>query len=205
MKIIKNLIFVTILAIIFSFGSCQKPGVNNPGSEYMPGMYHSVAYEANYSTYYDRNQWVDKKDYQFYGKPRKPVNGTIARDNGVSDSRPFYYGDSEGERQRAFNEITKSPIAVNEINLAKGEKLYGIYCGICHGVEGDGEGYLVREDGGSYPAMPANFLSDDLKESTDGRYYYAIMKGRNMMEAFNDKLNYKERWQVIQYIRSLQK
>ena len=77
-------------------------------------------------------------------------------------------------------------------------------CGICHGDKGDGEGFLVREDGGTYPSMPANFLSDDFKNSSDGRYYYAIMKGRNMMESFNDKINYKERWQVIKYIRSLQ-
>jgi len=205
MKIIKNFIFVIVLAMLFTFNSCQKAGVNNTGSEYVPGMYHSVAYEANYQTYYDRNQWVDKKDYNFYAHPRKPVNGTISRDNGVSDSKPFYYGDSEDERQRAMQDISKAPFAVTEKGLAKGKHLFDIYCAICHGEKGDGEGFLVREEGGMYPAMPANFLSDDLKNSTDGRYYYAIMKGRNMMEAFNDKLDYNERWEVIQYIRSLQK
>jgi len=30
------------------------------------------------------------------------------------------------------------------------------------------------------------------------------MRGKNMMEPFFDKLNDHERWQVIQYIRSLQ-
>ncbi len=205
MKIIKNFIFVIVLAILFSFSSCQKAGVNNTGSEYMPDMYHSIAYEANYGTYYDRNEFVDKKDYRFYGKPRKPVKGTISRDNGVSDSRPFYYGDTEDERQRAIAEITKSPFPATKENIAAGKHLFGIYCAICHGEKGDGEGYLVREDGGAYPAMPANFLSDDLKNSSDGRYYYTIMKGRNMMESFGDKLDYKERWQVIGYIRSLQK
>ena len=204
MKILKNLVFVMLLAIVFAFSSCQKAGGNNTGSEYMPGMYHSIAYEANYKTYYPRNQWVSETDYYFYANPREPVNGTISRDNGVSDSRPFYYGDSEEERQRAIEEITVSPFDITDDGLKKGEHLYGIYCAICHGDKGDGEGFLVREDGGTYPSMPANFLSDDLKNSSEGRYYYAIMKGRNMMESFNDKLNYKERWQVIKYIRSLQ-
>ncbi len=205
MKIIKNLFFVFVLAIMLGFTACQQPGVNNPGSEYMPDMYHSIAYEANYETYYPRNQWVDKKTYLKYDQPRKPVKGTISRDNGVSDSKPFYYGDTEEERQRAFKEITKAPFEPTEEGLAKGKHLFNIYCAICHGEKGDGEGYLVREDGGVFPAMPANFLSDDLKNSSDGRYYYTIMKGRNMMEPFNDKLDYEERWQVIQYIRTLQK
>ncbi len=205
MKIIKSLFFVFVLAILLGFSSCQQPGVNNPGSEYMPDMYHSIAYEANYETYYPRNQWVDEKTYLQYAQPRKPVKGTISRDNGVSDSRPFYYGDTEEERQRAFKEITKAPFEPTEEGLAKGKRLFNIYCAICHGEKGDGEGYLVREDGGVFPAMPANFLSDDLKNSSDGRYYYTIMKGRNMMEPFYDKLDYEERWQVIQYIRTLQK
>jgi len=205
MKIIKNIIWGGALAIVLMISACQQPGGNNPGSEYMPDMYHSIAYEANYATYYPRNQWVDKKTYYKYASPRKPVKGTIARDNGVSDSRPFYYGDTEEERQRAMREITTSPVPATEENIAKGKRLYNIYCAICHGEKGDGEGFLVREDGGVYPAMPANFLSADLKNSTDGRYYYAIMKGRNMMEPFYDKLDYEERWQVIQYIRSLQK
>ena len=204
MKILNNFIFVVLLAIVFSLGSCQKAGVNNTGSEYMPGMYHSIAYEANYSTYYARNQWVDQKGYAFYASPRKPVKGTIARDNGVSDSEPFYYGDTEEERLKAIENV-KSPFEATEKGIEKGKHLYGIYCAICHGENGDGEGYLVREDGGMYPSMPANFMSDDFKSSSDGRYYYTIMKGRNMMESFNDKLSYKERWQVIHYIRSMQK
>ena len=205
MKIIKNLFFIFLLAVIIGFSACQQPGVNNPGSEYMPGMYHSIAYEANYESYYPRNQWVDEKTYMHYAQPRNPVKGTISRDNGVSDSRPFYYGDTEDERQRAFKEITKAPFEATEEHITHGKQLYNIYCAICHGEKGNGDGYLVREDGGKFPAMPANFLSDDLKNSSDGRYYYTIMKGRNMMEPFNDKLDYEERWEVIQYIRSLQK
>jgi len=205
MKMLKNIMFAAAVTLVLFLSACQQPGVNKTGSEYMPDMYHSIAYEANYETYYPRNQWVDENAYFEYAQPRKPVKGTISRDNGVSDSRPFYYGDTEEERQRAMAEITKSAIPVTEENTAKGKHLYTIYCAICHGEKGDGEGFLVREDGGVYPAMPANFLSDDLKNSSDGRYYYAIMKGRNMMEPFNDKLDFEERWQVIQYIRSLQK
>jgi mono/diheme cytochrome c family protein len=140
-----------------------------------------------------------------YAMPRQPVEGTISRDNSVSDSQPFYYGNTEEDRVRAMKEIVKSPFSFSEAEIVEGKNLYTIYCATCHGEKGDGKGYLVRENGGKYPAAPANFLSDDLKNSTEGRYYYALMHGVRMMNPFYDKLNYKERWQVINHIRTLQK
>jgi hypothetical protein len=52
--------------------------------------------------------------------------------------------------------------------------------------------------------QPANFLLDDLINSSNGRYYHAIIYGKNLMGGYADKLSYEERWNVIQYIRSLQ-
>ncbi|MEZ4907603.1 MAG: hypothetical protein R2771_08205 [Saprospiraceae bacterium] len=176
MKNIKNYILFIALVILIGLGSCQKAGINNPGSEYMPDMYHSIAYEANYATFYPRNQWVDKTTYMHYASPRLPVKGTIPRDNSVSDSEPFYYGNTEEERARAMKDITEPPFAITDDDISAGKELFTYYCAICHGDKGDGKGYLVRDNGGKYPAMPANFSSDDLKNSTDGRYYYTIMK-----------------------------
>lgn len=205
MKIFRFYFLMLSVIVLFGLNSCQKAGINNPGSEYMPEMYHSIAYEANYSTFYPRNQWVSQSEYMKYANPRLPVKGTISRDNSISDNVPFHYGDTDQERTRAMKEIVKSPFEFSEADLAKGKELFTINCAICHGEKGDGKGYLVRENGGKYPAVPANFLSDDLKNSTDGRYYWALMKGVRLMNPFNDKLNYKERWLVINYIRSLQK
>ncbi|MBK7094118.1 MAG: cytochrome c [Saprospiraceae bacterium] len=205
MELLKNYFLMLLLITIIGFSACQKSGVNNPGSEYMPEMYHSTAYEANYATYYPRNQWVSETDYMKYAMPRQPVEGTISRDNSISDTQPFYYGNTDAERTRAMKEIVKSPFEFTDADIQEGKNLYTIYCAICHGDKGDGKGYLVRDNGGKFPALPANFMSDDLKNSTDGRYYYALMHGIRLMNPFNDKLNYKERWQVIRYIRTLQK
>ncbi|MBK8403611.1 MAG: cytochrome c [Saprospiraceae bacterium] len=88
--------------------------------------------------------------------------------------------------------------------MEKGKANYDIYCSICHGAKGDGAGYLVRDDGGVYPAQPANFLKDEFIASNEGRYYHSIMYGLNVMGGYSDKLSYEERWEVIHYIRSLQ-
>jgi hypothetical protein len=63
---------------------------------------------------------------------------------------------------------------------------------------------LVRDDGGVYPAQPANLISDEFIAASPGRFYHSIMFGKNVMGSYKDKLSYKERWEVIHYIRSLQ-
>lgn len=125
---------------------------------------------------------------------RTPLNGSV----------PYYYGDNEDERARATKEISKNPFPITAKRLESGKELYVIYCAICHGEKGDGAGYLVRDNGGKYPAQPANFMTDPFIVSNEGRYYHAIMYGRNLMGGYADKLSYEERWNVIHYIKSLQ-
>ena len=130
-----------------------------------------------------------------------PANGSV----------PYYYGDTDAERARATKEITTNPFPITTASLVHGKELYNIYCGICHGEKADGRGYLVRDEdpakgipAGLYPAAPANFTLDTFIHSNVGRFYHAIMHGRNMMGSYADKLSYKERWEVIHYIRSLE-
>ena len=85
-----------------------------------------------------------------------------------------------------------------------GKELYDIYCGVCHGTGGTGNGVLYDGPNAKYPAAPANLVNDEFTVATNGRFYHAIMYGRNMMGGYSDKLSYEERWNVIHYIRSLQ-
>ncbi len=124
---------------------------------------------------------------------------------------PYYYEDTEEERTRAMAEIIDNPYPITAKGLEHGGELYVIYCGICHGEKADGLGFLVREADaakgiteGIYPAAPANFQQKEFYEASNGRYYHAIMYGKNVMGSHADKLSYEERWEVIHYIRSLQ-
>lgn len=186
----------------------------------MPDMAHSIAYEANTYNYYGLNRNSDDTTYKKMVMPRKPVGNTIPRGyagyaaNGeaalaamqgmpVNGFVPYDYKDTEEDRLRASAEL-ENPFPATEQGLKQGKELYNIYCGICHGEKADGNGYLVRDDGGKYPAQPSNLVSDEYKNDGDGRIYHAIMYGKNVMGHYKDKLNYEERWQVIHYIRSLQ-
>ncbi len=196
-----------VVLTICLFTACQQPGKNSTGSEYMPDMAHSVAYEANYYSYYYHNTWGSEDEYYKMASPRKPVKGTIARNaagTANASALSYAYGDSDEERARAIAEIIDNPYPITDAGLAEGKELYDVMCGICHGEKADGLGYLVREDGGKYPAAPANLLLEEHVTASNGRYYHAIMYGKNVMGAYKDKLSYEERWNVIHYIRSLQ-
>ncbi len=232
MKKINKLIVVFVLAgVIFFSPACQQAGQNVTGSEYVPDMGHSIAYEANYYDYYYYNTWGDKEDYYKIAQPRLPVKGTVARGYsgihfagdaaGQSDmmnvlegqsanaiavplngKAPYYYEDTEEDRTRAMVEITENPFPITEAGLGRAKELFTIYCAICHGDKGDGAGGIYES--GIYPAAPANLLNDEFVAASNGRFYHALMYGKNMMGGFTDKLSYEERWQVTHYIRSLQ-
>lgn len=126
-----------------------------------------------------------------------PTNGSV----------PYYYDDTPEGRLAAIAELIDNPFPITEDGLARGANLYGIFCAICHGESGNGLGYIYDTElnpNAKYPAAPASFLRDEFLQASNGRYYNAIMHGYNVMGAYDDKISYEERWQVIHYIRLLQ-
>lgn len=221
----RNLLLACCFAIIVISSSCSKASGDNPGTEYMPDMYHSIAYEANLEDYYYYNTWGTEAEYYKSAQPRKPVKGTMPRGSSASSSKyfngtastnaivvpasghvPYYYSDTEDERTRATMEMINNPMPISEAGLADGKHLYETFCAICHGSKGDGNGWLVDEANANavYPAAPANLISDEFINSSNGRFYHGIMYGKNVMGGYADKLSYEERWNVIHHIRSLQ-
>ncbi len=231
--------------VLVGFQACSPASGDSAGSEYMPDMGHSIAYEANTYGYYYQNTWDPQSEESTNsGKSRyeltlhnKPVQGTVPRGYAgalnasgkdyankikvlrgetttnaiavpVNGSVPYYIPNTEEGRTYAYTaeELRMNPYPITEDGLAKGKELYEIYCGICHGNKGDGNGWLVDEANSNvkYPAQPTSYLTDDLINAENGRYYHAIQYGKGVMGGYTDKLSYEERWQVIHYIRSLQ-
>jgi|LakMenEpi03Aug12_release.lakeMendotaPanAssembly.Ray.scaffolds.fasta_scaffold348148_2 hypothetical protein len=223
---------VAVFAWLFSL--CSPAGKNKTGHEYMPDMYHAVGYEANQYSAYHWNHWESSEDGQAFSKaqlsqPRNIVNGTVARgytavyhtdasaldivrgknaSNAiaapVNGSAPFYYVNTEEDRLRCEKEMVNNPFPITKEGLDRAKPLYDIYCGVCHGAKGDGQGPLVTVPDAKYPAAPKNLIGDDMIAAGNGRYYFAMVYGKNVMGGYTDKLSFEERWQVMHYIRSLQ-
>ena len=93
----------------------------------------------------------------------------------------------------------KNPVAVSESSLAAGQKIYVKRCVACHGKTGNGDGPEAA-DLGIHPAK----LSDPLiREETDGALFWKITVGKKPMPNYGSRLSPTDRWNVINYLRSL--
>ncbi len=82
--------------------------------------------------------------------------------------------------------------------LAEGAELYGIYCLLCHGTLGSGDGPLATH----FPRIP-DLGGPRTGRQTDGDLYTIVRQGGFRMPAYADVLSADERWAVITYLRTL--
>jgi len=93
----------------------------------------------------------------------------------------------------------KNPVPVSDSSLAAGEKIYVKRCVACHGKTGNGDGPDAA-DLGIHPAK----LSDPLiRQQTDGELFWKITVGKKPMPNYGTRLSPTDRWNVINYLRSL--
>jgi cytochrome c len=148
-----------------------------------------------YSRAVDYYNGTDKIEAEKGTYTKMPAPGAIAREQSLPDHI--------GENDTLLANAHVCNIDLNENDLENGQRLYMIYCGICHGTALDGNGPLYSS--GKFAAMPANLKSGEkyLKMS-QGRLYHAIVYGKNMMGSYASQLDTKQRWQVVAYIKKVQ-
>lgn len=94
----------------------------------------------------------------------------------------------------------RNPETKNTESVEAGKKLYQRYCASCHGPGGKGDGGMSLSGG-----TPSD-LTDDAWDygSTDGEIFVAIRDGVSAdMLAYKEKLNEKQIWQIVNFIRSI--
>ena len=86
-------------------------------------------------------------------------------------------------------------------SLAKGKKMYGYDCAMCHGKNGDGKGDMAED------MKNVTDFTDPaaLKNRTDGELFYIIRKGKGEMPPEGDRAKDDDIWNMVNYIRSLAK
>jgi len=122
---------------------------------------------------------------------RQPVAGTVAR-----GFLPYQF---TGQPDLAGEKLTNS-IPVSKRSLEAGRVNFDIYCSPCHGFYGDGASRLH----GQFP-NPPSLHSEKIRNWTDGRIFAVITEGQNVMPSYATQLSTEERWEVISYIRALQR
>lgn len=92
-----------------------------------------------------------------------------------------------------------NPVAPTEQSVAKGRALFGIYCVPCHGAEARGDGTVAEKF-----TRPPDLRSPDVEKRADGFLYATIRLGGVRMPSYGHVLSPSERWDLVNYVRSLQ-
>jgi mono/diheme cytochrome c family protein len=95
----------------------------------------------------------------------------------------------------------ENPMPGDEASIIRGRELFAIHCQMCHGETGQGTGpiaaFLIRY-------KPANLTSDVAQSKSDGSIFLTISNGlEGRMPPLNENLTVSERWDVVNYVRTL--
>ncbi|WP_282122890.1 c-type cytochrome [Algibacter mikhailovii] len=176
----KSLIKIVVIALVFVAVSCNKSTA--PNYQFMPNMYESAGYET-----YGEAKFPNGIEAQL------PAQGSIAR-----GYVPFDIENSTEGYDLAKTTL-EGPLDSMAVDLNRGKELYDIYCGICHGNKGNGQGNLVKRE--KILGIPS--YDDAGRAITEGSIYHTIYYGKNAMGSYANQLNEEERWQVVSYVLKL--
>ncbi|MEO7801874.1 MAG: cytochrome c [Ginsengibacter sp.] len=175
---------VLILATII-FVSCGSK--RDPGRIYMPDMTYSRAYEA-YAPNNLKNQGI------MYDA--SPVTGTIRRGDLFPYTLP---NDSNGYNMSASIVDPLPPI--DSLSMKEAGRLFNINCAICHGANLDAQGPLAVS--GKVGGI-ANLKLEQYKKMAPGTMFHVVTYGKGNMGSYASQLDRKQRWMVVQYVKSQQ-
>ena len=95
----------------------------------------------------------------------------------------------------------KNPLAGNTETLKYAQVLYTSYCTPCHGNKGKGDGPAAA----GLAIKPADHSSAAIQIKTDGALYWEMTEGHNPMPSYKTALTDNQRWELVNYIRTLAK
>ena len=136
-----------------------------------------------------RNDMVNQPSFRPQEDPRAMPEGAVP----VGDWEPPI---TQAEAAKNL----RNPVPVTEQARAHGQRLFNIYCAACHGTSGRGNGPVA-----SKMPKPADLLTEQRVELSEGSIYYVIRYGTPLMPPKAEQLEPLERWQVIHYLRKLQR
>lgn len=171
----------------------------------------------------DQPKAIAYRENAFYkdGTGSRPlVEGTVARGH-LREDRAFYFGKkataqpSPGSPQTPATQASANnqagaypddvetiPMQITALDMDRGQERFNIYCSVCHGMTGAGDGMIARR--GFNKPSPANYHQDRLRQAPAGHFFDVMTNGWGAMPAYAPQISVEDRWRIVAYIRALQ-
>ena len=147
---------------------------------------------------YDQPKFETYEKTDFFGDARsaRPViEGTVAQGH-LNENEPFFTGKKDG----AYLADLPEGMELTPALLERGQERYEIFCSVCHGLSGYGDGMVVQR---GYK-QPTSYHADRLLGMDIGYFYEVITKGYGVMSSYSYQVKPEDRWAIAAYIRTLQ-
>lgn len=96
-------------------------------------------------------------------------------------------------------ELLESPVKASRRSVNRGERVFAQRCSVCHGDSARGNG----PGGRALAPKPADLRSEFTQSQSHGALFWKITEGRGAMPAWASILKENERWNLVNYIKSL--
>jgi mono/diheme cytochrome c family protein len=137
------------------------------------------------------------------GKSARPIpEGTLPRPPDQVPGVPYaqLHADAVPQTNDPLDLATPNPLPIDRETVEAGRLQFDIFCAVCHGRLGHGDGMIVRRG----VTRPPSFHVDRLRAAPDAHYYNVITRGYGAMFAYADRVPPTARWQIATYVRALQ-
>lgn len=147
---------------------------------------------------------------------RQPIAGTVPRGYLREDTERFTGKKAKapgatatatpttqqtaGTQNNFPDDVDAFPFPITKDTVDRGHQRYDIFCSVCHGLTGNGDGMIVRRGF----RRAASFNDDRLRQAPVGHFFDAITNGWGAMPAYASQIPVQDRWAIIAYIRALQ-
>lgn len=177
------------------------------------GCRYDMQDQPRYKAYKQSDFFADKR------ASRDLPQGTVPRGQ-LRENKAFYTGKKENADPNAPVQTTTDAsgntliasfpndivnfsdagIEVNEELLDRGEQRYKVFCIVCHGPVGNGDGMIVRR---GFP-KPPTYHDDRLRNAPVGHFFDVMTNGQGRMNSYASQIPVADRWAIVAYIRALQ-
>jgi mono/diheme cytochrome c family protein len=98
------------------------------------------------------------------------------------------------------DDVDTFPFPVTAEVVRRGQERYQIYCSMCHGATGAGDGMVVRRGF----KQPPSYYTEDLRNAPVGHFFDVMTNGWGSMPDYAQQIPVQDRWAIVSYIRALQ-
>ena len=164
---------VCLLATLAAVAGCEREDMHN---------------QPRYEAYEESDFFADG----MAARPR--VEGTVARGQ-LPANDPLLVSRAPGGGY-----VAEYPFEITRGALDRGRQRYDIYCSMCHGASGVGDGMIVQRGF----VRPPSFHDQRLRDAAPGYFVDVIEHGFGAMYSYGDRVPPEDRWKIAAYVKTLQ-